>query len=325
MGVLEAYNLATTLAAYPCAEPSPVIYAATFIPAIAPALIEFASFGCRDILKFRAGVNTPCGRMIKGQFKAASPPKWWDAGQKLMKFERAASTAGFWFMIVDLAAETTVRWSTLAYKMAECPIALNQASWTWEPFFEDVLFPGVPKPVAGAVTGYSGQPGHATIVSAIAPEGWYVQLNFHVEYRPFPGHPPGTVTFWVQESGGTPYDFPGQQYGTAHYPWQRGSGGYQLKTQNHDHGARQYTMYALASERTIIAGASGHGAVSELPPMNLFLSPLNCWKDAFNETVPDPAGRNRKQQPKNILSPIFNAVTPKPVRGRPGGMPRSKK
>lgn len=325
MGMLDAYNLATQLAAFPCAEPSPIIYAATFLPAVAPALLEFASFGCRDILKFRAGVNAPCGRMIKGQFKKATPPKLYDLGQKLMKFDRVASEGGFWFMIADLAADTTMRWSTLAYRMADCALANAQASWQWEPFFEDVLFAGVPKPVAGRVINYQGDFGHATIIGASVPEDWYCNLYFNVEWRPFPGAVPGSVTFWVREDSSPGYDFAGTRYDPGGYFFQRSSGGSHQHLQNHANGARSYIMMAMASEDTIISGATGNCSVSALPPMDLYLSPLNCWKDAFAADAPDPAGRNRKKKPANILSPIFNAVTPKPVRGRPGGMPRKKK
>lgn len=325
MGVLSAYNFATHLAAYHCAEPSPIIWAATFIPAVAPALIEFVGFGCRDILKFRLGRSAPCGRMLKAQVNKAIPPSWMSTTQKLMKFEEGVSKAGFWFMIVDLASDTTIRWSTLAFRFSDCAPTNAYASWQYEPFFEDVLFPGVPKPVVGQVTNYVGEFGHATINGAVCPEDWYFQGSFHCDWRPFPGFDPGSVTLWIQESGATAYDFPGTNFGKSGYPWQRTGGGYSLKTQNHQPGARSFTMWAMADERTIISGATGNMTVSQLEPMELSVKGLNCWTDPFKSDVEDPAGRNKKNKPANILAPVFNPVTPKPVRGRPGGLPRSKK
>lgn len=325
MGVQSAYNFATSLSAYHCAEPSPALYAATFIPAVAPALIEFVGFGCRDILKFRLGRSAPCGRILKAQVNKAIPPKFLDAAGKLLKFEEGVSKAGFWFMIVDLAADTTIRWSTLAYRFNDCAPANAFASWQYEPIAEDILFPGVPKAVSGSITNYKGEPGHATTVGAVCPEGWYFQGDFNIDWRPFPGAQPASVTLWIQEGGGGNYDFPGTNFGNAGYPWQRSGGGYHLKTQNTQTGARSYTMYAMADQMTIISGASGHMTVSLLEPMELAVTGLNCWADPFKSDVPDPQGKNPKRKPANILSPVFNPVTPKPVRGRPGGLPRSKK
>jgi hypothetical protein len=325
MGLLQTQNFLTDLSAYGCADPGITIWAATFIPAVAPAIVEFVSFGCRDIIKFRAGVGAPCGRMIKADVKKALTPKLFKAAGNMMKFDRVASEGGFWFMIIDLASDSIMRWNTLAYRYADCPIAGEQASWGYEPFFEDVLFAGVPKPLAGRIVDYQGEFGHATITGAVCPTSWHFQANFSTDWRPFPGHPPGNVTLWIQASGNGNYDFPGKQFGWDHYGWQNGEGAYGLKNQAHGTRSTAYTMYALAEQQTIISGAYGNMSVSKLDPMNVYLSPLNCWRGTENPDVPDPAGRNRKKKPANMLSPIFNPVTPKPVRGRPGGMPRSKK
>lgn len=325
MGFQDAYNLAKQLAVYPCAQPTPVIYLATFFPAIAPALIEFASFGCRDILKFRLGIGAPCGRIIKNQVAKATPPKLVNAVGNFMKFERALSTGGFWWMIADLAADTTVRWSTLAYRMAECQIALDAATWDYQPFAPDVLFAGVPKPLAGRIENYRGTPGLAGITGATVPEGWHLQLNFDVDYHSLFHHFYPTVKLWIQQLGGTPYDFPANVYGNSAYAFSNAAGHYQLQTQNHATGARQYVMYGLADVDTVITGLTGHASVTALPPMELYLSPLTCWKNLNLSHQEDPAGRNRKGKQPNILDPFLKQIPKTPTRGRPGGMPRSKK
>lgn len=319
------WNFITQVAAYPCAEPSPAIYAATFLPAIAPALIEFVSFGCRDILKFKLGIGAPCGRAAKAGWKKAVPPKVFDLAGKIMKFEHAFSTAGFWWMIADLTLDSAARWTSLAYKLNGCVLLAESANWSWEPLAPKVLFAGVPSSVAGRIVGYNGDPGHASIVSAICPEDWYVQINFEIDGHPLFTNGRPELTTWISSNAFGTFDFPGTRYDKG-YPGQslRGSG---MHTGQNPRaaGSTEYIMMALADETSVITELHGHGSVSATPPLELYLDPLNCWKDLLAHTQENPAGRNRKGRQPNILDPFLAGIPPVPRRGPPGGKPRSKK
>lgn len=325
MSFANNWNFITGINAYQCAEPSVAIYAATFLPAISPALIDFVSFGCRDILKFKLGIGAPCGRAAKMQWKKAVPPKVFDAAGKIMKFEHAFSTAGFWWMIADLTLDSAARWTSLAYKLQGCAPLNDEAHWQWAPLAPKVLFPNVPTVVAGRLENYSGIPGYGTIVGAVAPRDFYAQVNFEVKGHPLFSDGMPNLTTWVHSSQGGGYDFPGIQYGKG-YPGQSVRGSGMFSGQNHNPGgATEYLMMAMSDETTVIEEVNGHGSVSLLPPLELYLDPLNCWKDLEASHVQDPAGRNKRGRQPNILDPFLGQIPKVPLHGPPGGKPRSKK
>lgn len=318
------WNVMKTLAAFPCAQPDPVIIALTFLPAVAPALLEYVTFGCRDILKFRLGKGTPCGRKMQAQIIKAVPPAFASSVNNLLKWEHRFSVAGQIFLIADLVGDTLARWDTLAYQLSGCPEALDIKTWDIEPSGFGALVPGVPTPVGGVIRNEQGPPGISWPNGAIVPSEWYWQTHFSMEVRPFLGGPQPSVTTWIREHGGGPYDFPGSKFQPA-YPGGSTTSHYTLTTQNQDtHGSRLYTYMAMADEYAVAFDFKANSQASRAPPTSWTVSPLSCLRDLSVEDVPDPAGNNQRGRYPGVIDKLQTIATGKPFHGPPKGKPRTK-
>lgn len=325
MGFGNTWNLSKQFAAFPCAQPDPVIIALTFIPAVAPALLEYASLSCRDIIKARLGHQAPCGRALKGPLVKATPPSWVSLGEKLMKFEAAISRAGNYWLIADLISDTLARWTTEAYRLSGCPDAFEGAAWQYDPFTPELLVPNKPTPIAGIVKNETGQPGIAWTTGAICPRGWYVSLEFTAKARALFDTREVGITAWVERKGGIPYDFPAVRTSSGYFLTSKDAH-YHLYTQAPDEaGPWEYTMYVMSDEHALAWITSGTGQATPFPQDGWGLEPLSCVTNLAQSHVDDPAGRNRPSRNPTIKGVGIPLPLPKPVRGRPGGLPRSKK
>ncbi len=321
-----AYNWNTmkTLAAFPCAEPDPIIIALTFLPAVAPALLEYVSFGCRDIMKFRLGKGTPCGRQMRLGVQAAIPPKYSSTVNNLLKWEHRFSVAGQIFLIADLVGDTLARWDTLAYQLSGCPDALNIKTWDTKPRGFGALVAGHPTPVGGFVDNERGPLGIAWPTGAIVPEGWYWQTHFSLEVRPFLGGQPPTLTTWIHAHGGGGYDFPGNQF-TPGYPGLAKTGHYDMTTHNSaGGGSQQYTYMAMTDTDAVGFNFNATSQCSPFPPASFSMNPLGCLRDLEITNVPDPAGNNRRAYYPLVIDKLIKAGGGTPIHGPPRGKPREK-
>lgn len=325
MGWEHTYNVTKAIAAFPCAQPNPIILAVTIVPAIAPALFEWAGFGCRDILKFRLGHGVPCGRAMKGQVAKAIPPSFRSAAGTLMKFEHAFSYAGQMFLLSDLASDFVARWTTLAYQLNECPDALDGAAWQVEWTAPAALLPGVPTPVGGRITHETGRPGIAWPTGAIVPNDWYFQAEFTASAIGLYDRLPAQLTTWIQRTSPNPYDYPGQTHPTGYY-FQHPEYHYFLhEVQNDTHGSAQYTYMVMSDRLALVDSFKASAQASPGPMADWTLSPLSCFRDLLSEHVPNPAGRNKRSGQPGMLDKFVRQNAPRPRRGPPGGKPRSRK
>lgn len=325
MSFSQTWNLAKTMAAFPCAEPSPLIVAITLVPAIAPALLEWVSFGCRDLLKFRLGKGVPCGRAMKAQVAKAIPPSFADPINKLLKWEHHFSFAGQMFLLADLASDTLARWTTLAYQLSGCPDALEGAYWSVEFQAPEALPPGIPEPIGGTITNEKGTPGIAWPTGAICPPGWWFSASFDVEARALHSGIPIGLSTWMRESSPHPYDFPGLKKPPG-YPGQSTKLSALFTHQARDTGPpTQYTFTAMADQLALTTGFKATCQCTPFPPYDEFLSPLGCLRNFNVEHLQDPAGRNPKSYNPTIIPKWLGLEQPTPPRGPPGGKPRSRK
>lgn len=325
MSFKDAWNVATALQAYPCASPSPIIWAATLAPAIAPALLEWFTFGCRDVMKFRLGRGVPCGRAMKGQVINALPPSFRGLGGTLLKFEAKFSFAGQMFLLADLLTDSDARWMTLAYQMSGCPDANDSASWDIESSGGNTLSPGVAHNVGGVVLNYRGRPGCSWPDGAIVPPGWHLQASFQIETRPLFGGTGKGLTTWLRATEGGGYDFPGIHY-TPGYLGHGFKSANSMTTQNPEgHGSRHYQMMAMADDYQQVESVKGNFTASQLPPLDWTINPLGCLKNLNAETVENPAGNNKSRSRPTLADKALGNVLPKPLRGTPKGKPRAKK
>lgn len=325
MGFSNSWNIIKQFAAFPCAEPDPVIIALTFLPAVAPALLEYVSFGCRDIMKFKLGKGAPCGRALAANLKKAVPPKTMDNLNKVLKWEHRFSVAGQIFLIADLEAETIARWTTMAYQLSGCPSALAGAFWQWEWDSPAGLIANVPSAVGGRIINETGTPGISHPTGANAPADWHTQIEFQVTAIPVFGGQPISVDVWVREGGAIGFDFTANHYPPG-YPGAGKTAHYLMQAQNGKIvGVQQYTMYARSDVDCIITEMSGSASCTPYSPLDAFLKPLSCLQGGFPEHLEDPRGTNRRSKQPNLIQKVTGAIAGGVQRGPPGGKPRSKK
>jgi hypothetical protein len=318
------WNVLTSLAAFPCAEPSPLIFAATFIPAVAPALLEYATFGCRDVLKFRLGRGTPCGRKMAAQVVKAIPPAFADGVGKLLKFEARFSLAGQIFMIADLVGDTLARWDTLAYQMSGCPDANNITTYDLVYSHAIAVLPNIPTAIGGAITNVHGDSRLTWPNGCIVPPGWYAQMSYELEAQPLFAETNSSLQMWIRDESASGYDFPATKY-PAGYPGQSKTGQLTQTIQNSvGNRSKFYSFQAMATATMITTDFKASVQISEFPPTDWSLNALGCLRNLDVEHVPDPLGTNRKANYPTLVDKAFRAVLPKPVHGPPGGKPRKK-
>lgn len=326
MSFSGTYNLTTQFAAFPCAQPDPVIMAVTLVPAIAPALFDYAGLTCRDIIKARMGHQAPCGRALKGPLVKAIPPAWVNTATGLMKFEAAFSRIGNAFLIADLASDTVARWTTLAYQLERCPDALDGATWQITRGAPEFLLANVPTIVGGLIRHEKGHPGIAWGTGAIVPDGWHFTSEWTVSaISPFTGRSVSLKT-WVQRQTPPTYDYP-----ATFVP----PGLFHSSTEAHNlftvqnkgfHGTTVYTYYAMAGEDALTTDVTATCQATPFDQANWTLSPLSCFRDLTSQHIPNPAGRNRGGTAPTIVEKLVTSFFsgPQPKRGPPGGKPRSK-
>lgn len=325
MSFKNNWNIMTQFAAFPCAQPSPIIIAITLIPAIAPALLEWISFGCRDILKFRLGKGVPCGRAMKLQVMNAVPPSLTDVVTHLLKWEHHFSQAGQLFLLADLTGDTLGRWTTLAYQMSGCPDALEGAYWSVEFDAPQALNPGRPHAIGGRIIDERGNPGIAWPTGAIVPEGWYFTAHWQVEARSLPAGGQVSLDTWLTQTGGGGFDYPSNHYPPGR-PGASVTAHYLAQIQNHKRpGPTFYSYTAMSQEFALTTGFKATCQCTPFPPYEEFLSPLSCLQGGFPEHIDDPAGRNPARNRPSIIGSLLGDQQPPRSRGRPGGKPRSRR
>lgn len=325
MSFTNTWNLVKQIHAYPCAQPDPIIYFVTFAPAVAPALIDFISYGCRDIVKFKAGIGQPCGRAFKAGAVKAFGPSVVDGANKILKFTRPIEAGLFWWFVADLASDTLARWETLAYQLNGCVELEETASFQHEWIPQGATEGGVPHPVIGNVVNYTGKPFLSTSGGCNVPKGWYYQGSFDVKVHPvFSGQFSGVQT-WLRIQGAGGHDFPANSYG-AGYGGDGVSGHYTMSGQNtNEHNSQVVQMWIKTDVQCFIDDIKGYWTVSQLPPTDWTLSPLSCFRNLLVNSVPDPAGRNRKgHQPSMVEKWLGQIAEAGPDHGPPGGLPRKK-
>lgn len=324
MSFSNTYNLVKKFAAFPCAEPDPFIIAITFLPAVAPALLEWATFSCRDVLKFRLGRDTPCGRALKGGVIKAIPPVLQSTAQNLLKFEARFSFAGQLWLLADLASDTIARWTTLSYQLSGCPDALNIASWDIEFQSPEGLLPNTPSVIGGRVTNDRNALGIAWTTGAIVPPGWYASGYFELDVRPVFGDAVTGLTTWIRRHDFNNYDYAGVKVAPG-YQGQGAKGVYHIEVQNTDeHNAHQLSMYAMTDAWCLTTALTAHWMAAPFPLTTNIVKPLSCLDGLFNSHVDNPAGQNQRGRQPTFIPKWLGPDVAKPVRGPPGGKPRSK-
>lgn len=308
--------------AYPCAKPDPVIWFVTFTPAVIPAIVDFISYGCRDITKFKAGIGSPCGRLFKAAGAKTFGPAFQDPSKNLLKFTLPIEKALFWWFVADLAADTLARWTSLAFQLNGCNLPNEAATFQHTEIFQGAFNPNSPKPIIGNVTNYQGVPGLATSGGCRVPPGWYWQGSFTAKVHAIFTTVGTSIQTWINTGTGSGYDLPSNGHPPG-YPGQAMSVGYTASGQNPDLlNHRTVSMWGMTDQLAILDSLEANWTVSKTPPLDWSLSPLSCFRDLTVQRTPDPAGRNRRGRQPTIIDPFLPAPAPVPRRGPPKGKPR---
>lgn len=325
MSFTGTYNILTDFAAFPCAQPNPIIIAITLVPAIAPALIDYAGLTCRDILKARLGHQAPCGRALKGQMAKAIPPAFQGTAKNLLKFEATFSKAGNAFLIADLVSDTLARWTTLAYQLSECPDALEGAAWQIKSVSAGAMNAGVPVAVGGQITHETGHPGIAWPNGGIIPAGWHFSAQFSIKAKALASNEPVGITIWLEQITGGHYDYPGH-YSPPGYPGSETFASHYQRVHAPDRGGpTQYVFTAMADTLALNYDFEATCQATPFDQADWALEPLACFKDLLNPPHVNPAGRNRQSKFSPLAKAFAKAAGPPVPRGPPKGKPRSKK
>jgi hypothetical protein len=325
MGILSNWNYMKQIEAYPCASPNPLIYITTFAPAVTPALVDFISWGCRDIVKFKAGIGQPCGRLFKAQAVKAFGPAAVDMAHNILKFTRPVEFGLFWWFVADLASDSLARWDSLAYQMSGCDLPNDTASWQLEWIPQGAMSANVPKPIVGQVTHESGRPGFSASFGAVVPPGYYWQGSFTVKAHPIFSLQHSNLSVWIRTENTHGFDYSANQYPPG-YPGAQKSGTYTMNGRARaDRPTTFVKMYAMTDQLSIIDDVQGNFTVSRLPILDWTLSPLSCFRDTSGTRVENPAHRNKRADFPTRLDPADRGPGFGPTRrGPPGGKPRSK-
>lgn len=316
-------NFVNQVMAFPCAKPNPIIIALTFLPAVLPALLDYAGMTCRDIMKARLGHQAPCGRMLHGQFAKAIPPELKGFTGTLLKFEAALSRIGNYWLIADLISDTAARWTSLAYKLSGCPDIFEGAAWQIRPGAPQALLAGVPTILGGLIRDEVGQPGIAWPTGAVVPAKWYFSSEFSAKAKAFREDRPVEITIYLHQGGTHPYDFPGHHTPPT-YGWMELSAhDYQEAHNQDEHNPTQYTYMGIADETCLMYEFTATCQATPFPQIGFGLEPLACFKDLTNPLRIDPAGRNYHAKLPTAVAKFVKDYAPAPRRGPPKGKPRT--
>ncbi len=120
MGVIDNLGYISKASYYNCASPSPVLVLQAAGAAALPTLLSAVSFGCRDIVKLRAGISPWHARNMKAMVKGAILPDEVDKAQKILKYTVPVEKLLFFWFVVDLELGFFAKWQSNLFKLNAC-------------------------------------------------------------------------------------------------------------------------------------------------------------------------------------------------------------
>lgn len=277
MGVIDNLGYIKKAAAFPCATPNPILIAQAAGNAIAPVLLNAATFGCNDIVKMRAGISPWHSRGLKALIKGAIPPDETATAGKLLKFTIPVEKALFFWFVVDLTTDFFARWHSQVFRLGACGHPLR--SWTGSgPLSTWVM----PAPNGWTRISYSmtkNPPGAPNIGSDgfIVTSHQYWQAYFSLTPRPlWVGQVPGSVQLRLHQIAGRPFVIEGPKVPA---PWfgNQIHASILFNSDNENIGLKEYVFEASCD--TVAIGLSGSASVSisDRPLEVENFLPTNCF------------------------------------------------
>lgn len=280
MGVIDNLGYIKTAAAFPCANPDPILIAEAGLKAIGPVLLNAASFGCNDIVKMRAGISPWHSRGIRALVEGAIPPSEKDTAGKLLKFTIPIQKALFFWFVVDLTVDFFARWHSQVFRLGACGQTANANTGSG--------------PVVAWVQGGGGgfsrisydmtlsNPGNHQIGSDgfIVFPHQYWQCYFSLTPKPlFFGQVPGNVQLRLRQIRSPQYVLNGP---VVPAPWFGNTihASVLFNPDTQSGTTHEYVMEASCDTIAVAQSGSASISISDLPLMVENMIPTNCFGPA---------------------------------------------
>jgi hypothetical protein len=283
MSVLGNLNYIKNASLYSCARPNMILVVEAAFESIGPVLINAVTFGCRDIVKMRAGISPWHSRAIRALVEGAIPPSQKKFAKKLLMFTIPLEKALFFYFVVDLTVDFFARWQSQIFRLGACGAPLNQSTASG-PLATFVM----PAPNGWTRISYAfttnGRP-FTSSTDFIVPPGWYFSVFFSLTVKPlFNNMPCGSASIRLRELGhgsfaitsdpATPDWFFNPIHAALHMPI--------MPPKNY---LRQYIFEGSVDNIAIGTGGSCTVSISEQPVQQQTIIPTNCLGDGTEMSI----------------------------------------
>lgn len=276
MGVLNNINYLKEVQYFPCADPDPLILITTALEAGAPTLLEFYSWGCRDILKLRAGYSNFCGRKYRAIVAKWHPPGFIDKLHKSYGFFVPIDKLLYGWLIADLTSGFLAKWTSLAYAAQGCIPDPTTQQWTGSPQIPQGILANHETGIVYRISQIGTGGGFVSPTAASVPAGWYISITFSVKVEPLFAGQGVNVNTWLQPIAGSGAHIAEQSFSPPYFGGgtrARGKAYFQTPDTGFAHG---YEWRIHVDKTCFIVAGDLQVIISPLPILNYGLQPLSC-------------------------------------------------
>jgi hypothetical protein len=277
MGVLANLNFIKEAAFFPCASPAPVLVMEAAAKAAFPVLLSAITFGCRDIVKMRAGISPWHARGMRALIEGAVKGQPIGEAGKLLKFTIPVEKALFFFFVVDLTLDFLARWQSQMFQLGACGPASQQCNFSGTADVSVCAGNDVWAPISFSPTAIVGDCRGVVGSQWVVDSHDYWQATFDITPKPIiHDQPIGHVQTRIHQRAGIAYNFP------AHIeePGWFGNpvvGGYMASGENERHTAQIFEAQFSTDVPSIVESGSIYITRSNRPLANQNIIPVNCF------------------------------------------------
>ena len=297
MSILTNLNYIRKVYTIPCVGAGLWVYIETAITSAGIALLELASFGCRDLYQLRGGKLPFCGRQISPNFKKAWLAEDITKYSKIIKVFDPIEKALFKWLLVDIGVGFVANWHSMLFQTANCNPDANVFHAAADHGSGAGIAPNINFRIAYNKVGGNTNPAQFYGYGFQVPRGWYWSCDFNLRVKKLLNFPIPSIELWLNAipGGSNPernckYDptvWFGPQYASCHREGQA-----PLET-----AYTNYEFYGRMDGWGLPSGGSMTLRMSALPLLDTPQSVLSCLKyqvsflpgvEAVNQEVPVP-------------------------------------
>jgi hypothetical protein len=277
MSVLSNLGYVASATYFPCASPRSVIVIQAAAKAAGITLLQAVTFGCRDIVKLRAGISPWHTRGMRALVNGAiKPSESGDAG-KLLKFLAPAEKAFFFYFVVDLTVGFAANWQSQIFQMGACQGQNTHCTWSG-----DLASWVEPAPQAWTPIAYQSgfNPPSCQFggtIGFLVPANYYYSAYFSMKPRPiFAGQPVGECTLRLHRIAPFETNVESQPQTP---PWfgNNFTANLSVTSQKQINDLQRFEFQAKSDVPAIGEGGSLVVQIAPFPILNTSIIPLNCF------------------------------------------------